>query len=296
MKRILIVNPFGIGDVLFTTPLVRALRENFPKSYIGYVCNKRTVPLLETNPNIDEVFVFEKDDYRFLWRQSRFRCLRQFFLFLKRIKKRNLDLCVDLSLGRIYSLVLWLLGVPKRVGFNFKNRGKFLTGKIDIEGYSQKHVVEHYLELLRFMGLEICAEKLDLFLTQEDIDWKDRFMNQHGITPRDLSIGIIPAGGASWGKEAELKHWPKERFAQLADYLAEKYNAKILILGDSSEQAICRGVRHLMRKEAIDSCGKTTLRQFACLIGACKLVITNDGGPLHVAVAMNTKSISMACG
>ena len=65
--RILIVNPFGIGDVLFSTPLISNIRDAYPECYIGYICNIRAKDVLSDNPQLNEIFVFEKDEYRNLW-------------------------------------------------------------------------------------------------------------------------------------------------------------------------------------------------------------------------------------
>ena len=84
-KKILITNPFGIGDVIFSTPLIEALKKYYPYSYIGYICNRRVSGLISTNPNLDKVFVYEKDEYRKIWRNSKIKCLIKIFSFLKSI-------------------------------------------------------------------------------------------------------------------------------------------------------------------------------------------------------------------
>ena len=75
MKKILIINPFGIGDVIFSTPLIEALKQYYPDCYVGYICNRRVAELINTNPNLDKVFVYEKDESREIWRKSKIKCL-----------------------------------------------------------------------------------------------------------------------------------------------------------------------------------------------------------------------------
>lgn len=292
--RILIANPFGIGDVLFTTPIVKLLRKSFNQSYIGYICNKRVKEILTTNPNLDEVFVFEKDDYRNLWKESRIRCIKKFVSFLKEIRRRKFDLAIDFSLGHRYSLFLKLIGVPKRIGFNYKDRGRFLTDKIDIDGFSDKHVAEYYMDLVSFLGIEPEANgSFQIFPSDDDRRWVEKFLSDSGIKEDDFIIGIVPGGGTSWGKDAFYKHWPEDKFARVADELVKKFSAKVIVLGDSSEVDKYKNVMSLMEYEPITACGRTTLRQFAALLSKCKLVICNDGGPLHVAVSQGTKTVSI---
>ena len=153
--HILIVNPFGIGDVLFTTPLVRAVREAFPQSIIGYLCNRRTEPILRTNPHLDRLFVYEKDEVVALWRRSPWQGAAQMFGLLRRVLRERFDLVIDLSLGERYGFILKLLGVPRRIGFDFRNRGRFLSDRLSIDGYTDAHVVEYYRRLLRFLGIHL---------------------------------------------------------------------------------------------------------------------------------------------
>jgi len=293
--RILIINPFGIGDVIFTTPLIRHLRKQFPDSYIGFICNSRVAPFLSSNKNLNEIFVFDKGDFRILWRASKIDCIRQFLKFLKIIKSKKFDTVIDLSLGHQYSFFLMMLGVPVRIGYNFKKRGRFLTHKIDIAGYHDKHIVEYYLDLLRIVAPRFRYDNrsLDVFIPQEDLAWADNFLNNNHIDRNEKIIAIIPGGGASWGKAAIYKQWPAENFASVADLLIEKYAAKVIILGGPDDTDICDSVLKAMKQKAISACGRTTILQFAALLKKCVLTITNDGGPLHVAVAVDINTISL---
>ena len=80
-KNILVINPFGIGDVLFSTPLVSAIKKTYSESYIAYICNLKVKDILTTNPSIDEVFVFERDEYRNLWKNSKITAIKKFLGF-----------------------------------------------------------------------------------------------------------------------------------------------------------------------------------------------------------------------
>lgn len=293
MMRILIINPFGIGDVLFSTPLIANLRQNFLGSYIAYICNIRARGVLLTNPNLDDIFVFEKDEYRKLWKESKIRCIKRFIAFLREIKKRRFDIAIDLSLGRQYSFFLMLIGVKERVGYNFKNRNKFLTKKINIDGYHNKHIVEYYLDILKFLNVKSKSNRLEFPVKDKDVAKANAVFAKNNIKKSNLVIGIIPAGGASWGKNFSYRHWSKEAYAAVADRLIEKLNAKIILLGDSIEEEICRQVQTRMKHKAISAYGGMRLTEFAALIGKCNLIICNDGGPLHIAVSQNVKTISI---
>jgi heptosyltransferase-2 len=291
--RILIINPFGIGDVLFSTPLISNLKAADPAGYIGYICNIRAKDALYNNSGLNEIFVFEKDEYRNLWRQSKTKCIKKFITFLFKIKNRRFDLAIDLSLGHQYGFFLRLLGIKKRIGYNYKNRGRFLTDKINIDGYNERPIPEYYLNLLKFLDIQPRPFPMTMDVSVKDREWADQFCKINNLGNDDLIVGIIPAGGASWGKDFSYRHWPWQNYARLANRLRSELGAKIVLFGDVSEQNICRDIQDTMNEHPANACGKTSLRQFAALLRKCTLVICNDGGPLHVAVSQDVTTVSI---
>ena len=289
------MNPFGIGDVLFSTPVIENVKAGYPGVFIGYLCNARTAPMFKNNHKVDKVFIYEKDDWRNLWKGSKAECIISFIRFLLEIKKYKFDLAIDLSLGRHYSFFLWLLGVKKRYGFNYKRRGVFLTDRINIEGYEGKHVIEHQLDLLRFMGLRPGQIKPRIYINDECNAWANNFLKNKAVVKNSghFIIGIVPGGGVSWGKSVDIRRWPKEKFAQLADKIIDAYSATVIIFGDKSESSLCNDVVSFMMNKPISVVGETDLMQFAALLSKCNLVVANDGGPLHLSVAVGVKTVSL---
>ncbi|MDP1853673.1 MAG: glycosyltransferase family 9 protein [Candidatus Omnitrophota bacterium] len=291
--KVIIINPFGIGDVLFSTPVIENVKIKYPDIFIGYLCNARTAPIFQDNPKVGRVFIYEKDEWRKLWKESKFKCVCKFLNFLSGIKKCKFDLAIDLSLGRHYSFFLWLLGIKKRYGFNYKNRGFFLTDKIDMEGYQGKHVIEYYLDLLHFMDISPVEIKPAVYIAEKYKRWAEDFLRECGISKGKNLIGIIPGGGVSWGKAVDIRRWSRDKFAKLADKIIDSGLAEIMIFGDASEKELCREVISLMSHKPIQVAGKTDLMQFAALLSKCGLVIANDGGPLHLSVAAGVKTVSL---
>ncbi len=293
--KILIINPFGIGDVIFSTPLIEALKKSYPECRISYICNGRTFEILNADPNLEKVFVYEKDYYRELWRSSKIRCLKEIINLLKSIRRERFDISIDLSLGYQTSMILKFLGIRKRLGFNYRNRGRFLSDKIDIDGFADKHVIDYFLSLLRPIGIEMGNHKIEprIYVGANDVAWADNFLNENGVKKEDLFIGIVAGCGASWGKDANYRRWSPWKFADVADSLIERYKARVVILGEAREDSVCSEVAKTMKKGSIYACGKTTLGELAAILKRCNLVITNDGGPLHLAVALGVKSVSI---
>jgi lipopolysaccharide heptosyltransferase II len=293
MQKILFINPFGIGDCLFTTPLIKAVKENFPNASIGYWCNQRVEPVLKNNPHIDKTFALSRGDLKKVFRNSWVEGFLTALDLWRSLKKEHFDTAIDFSLDHRYGLVAKFLGINKRIGFNYKNRGRFLTEKANIDGYSQRHIVDYYLQLLSFLGITAQEPRLELFIPQSQRDWAKGFFKGAGVEGVDRTVAIAPAGGASWGKEATFKHWPPERFAALADKIVENYKAKIIIVANSDEKKIAKKMQQAMHSDAIDISGRVTLTEFAALLGEADLLVANDGGPLHMAAALGLKTISI---
>lgn len=292
MKKILIINPFGIGDVLFTTPVLSAIKDACPDTIIGYWCNERVKDILKNNKNIDKIFALSRGDIKKIYNKSRLEGIFKGIALYKSIKKERFDVSLDFSLDHRYGFISKLAGIKKRIGFNYKNRGRFLTDKITIDGYAQKHVVEYYLELLDFIGIKPKTKNLDLYVSDIDrVNCKD-ILASYSINDKGLIIGIAPGGGASWGKDAAIKRWPAIKFAQLADKISKDFAAQILLLGDESDRPIIDIIVKTATYPVIDLAGKTSLAELIGIINNVEILIANDGGPLHIAVALGKKTVS----
>jgi ADP-heptose:LPS heptosyltransferase len=292
-RSVLIVNPFGIGDVLFTTPLVRALRRAFPEARLAYLCNRRTEPILRHNPHLDELIVYERDEMVRHWRRSIWQGLRELGRLLRRVRHLGADVVVDVSLGERYSFILGALGARRRVGFDFRRRGRFLTEALVIDGYHEEHVVRYYRRLLRFMGVACLQDSLELPVSDADRAWASAWVGAQQFGERHHLVGLVPAGGVSWGIDASFRRWHAEGVAAVGDALAERYAARIILFGEQADQPVCRRVAELMRHPALDVSGQTTLGQFVSLLGRMTLVVCNDGGPLHLAVSQGVRTVSV---
>lgn len=298
MKRILIINPFGIGDVLFTTPVIRQIRENYPDSVIAYWCNQRVEDILKNNPCIDKIFALSRGDIKRIFRESKIKAIREFLMLLFKIKKEKFDTALDFSLDQRYSLIAKLLGIKRRIGFNYRNRGRFLTDKVDLEGYSHKHVVEYYLDLLNILDIITKNRNLELSAPETaGIKFESLFSLPYGqkaeTAAKETIIAIAPGAGESWGENASFKHWPAEKFARLADKLIDKHQVKVLLLGAAAEKTIAETIVKIMKNKAVDLTGKTTLEELIAIISKIDILITNDGGPLHIAAALGVKTVSI---
>ncbi len=298
MNKFLIINPFGIGDVLFTTPVIRAIKDRYPDSFIGYWCNERLGELLKDSPKIDRVFALSRGDIKRICKNSSIKKLTTLFELINEIRREKFDIALDFSLDSRYGLWSKLAGIKKRIGLDYKNRGRFLTDRIKFSGYAGKHVVEHNLDLLNFIDPHRRGHlnvPYSIEVGEESRIKARNILKEHGVAATDLLIGVAPGGGASWGKDAIYKRWAAKKFGQLAEKLKKDLNAKVVLLGSVEEKEIASlpSVARNDDNRVIDLVGKLNLKELAAVISELKLLICNDGGPLHMAVALGVKTVSI---
>ncbi|MCM8774317.1 MAG: glycosyltransferase family 9 protein [Candidatus Omnitrophica bacterium] len=296
VNKILIINPFGIGDVLFTTPLIRAIKEFSPETFLGYWCNERVSPILINNPFIDRIFPLARGDLKKIFENRKFKGIKKAFDLFFTIKKEKFDLAIDFSLDYRYSLICKLCGIRRRLGFNYKNRNRFLTEKIDIDGYKDKHVVDYYLIILKFLNFPLPENpRLEIFIPEEEKLWVDEFLKNNNIRENDLLIGIAPAGGASWGRDAFYLHWPIENFISLCESIIKKNIGRIIILGNFDEKLICEKIEDKLKGKILNTAGQLSLNKFLALLSRLNVLVCNDAGPLHMGVGLGIKTVCI-CG
>lgn len=292
--RILVGNPFGIGDVLFSLPLVRALRRAFPGGFLGFLCNGRTEELVAGWPELNWHRRFEKDEFRRVWARSRRQGMQMLLGLVDEVRRERFDLFLDLSLGWHYGLAAALAGIRRRVGFDFRRRGRFLTRRMPLTGFDQQPVPEYYLDLLPLAGISRAAPPDGPLTLSAEVERRvDRCWADLAL-PRDRKIvTLVPGGGTSWGRDASYKHWPAERFAQVGDSLASRHGAQVVVVGDQQEEPICRQVAERMQQKPKLGVQFPSLLLLAGLLKRSDVVIGNDGGTLHLASAVGARTVSI---
>ncbi len=292
--RILIANPFGIGDVLFSLPLLYALRETDPKNFIGYLCNRRTEELVSHCFPVDWHLAFEKDAFRAAWKKSKRVGLKQLGSLIQATREQHFEVLMDLSMGWHYGLGAALGGIPKRVGFNFRGRGRFLTDRLPLTGFHDQPVSQYYLDLLAFLDIPQPRRLRSSFQLPQSVGPAvESYLKSSGVTNGERIIAIVPGGGASWGPNAIYKQWPPERFLQTANQLISRYGARILLIGDAQEESLCRAIASGLTASPILAVQVPSLLLLAGLLRRCDLVIGNDSGPMHIAASVGTKTVTL---
>ncbi len=289
--KILFVNPFGVGDVLYTTSLIRPLKERGNSIY--YWCNERIADLLSYNKAVEAVFPLSRGDLKKIFKTSASKAIERVTDLIKKIRKERFDVALDFSLDYRYSLLLRILGVKRIIGFDYKGRGRFLTDRIKITGFNDKPIADYGRELLRILGLDVERKNTELPLSIEDEKFAEDFFDSNGIEEGDLVIGVAPGGGASFGSEkSRLKRWGAKKFALLIEEIYNSLNAKVVVFwGPGEEDLVDELLGSLKTRPFVIP--KTSIREMAAIMKRCDPIVANDGGPLYIAVSQGVKTVSI---
>ena len=276
-KRILIFNVNWLGDVLFSTAAIRAVRRNYPSSFIACIVPSRCYQILRGNPHLDEIIIYDEKD--------RHRGLVAMFKFVQYIRSKRFDMVFLLHRSLSRALLCSLAGIPERIGHATKKRAFLLTKKIPPPDPHSMHRIDYYLDVIEKAGLKAEDRYTEFFFSPEDEAHARRFLDRQGIKDGDFVVGLSPAG--NWIP----KRWPQEYWARLADLLIERLLAKVIITGSAADMALAGRITNLMVNKPILACGSFNLKQFSALCKRLDVLVSGDTGPLHIAHAVNTKNI-----
>lgn len=283
-KKILVINLMHIGDLLLVTPVLKTLRTNYPKAYIALLADAKLSDLVKNNKHIDELIAIDKKGYHDK--------LSHYFSFIKEIRKKNFDLVINLHANERASYIAAFSGAKKIVGYATVGAGLFFD-KVMKNTKAIKHQIHSHFDVLKeAVGVkEIDDGGLEMWLAPDAVAsaeriWKENF----GEFPTLKVVGLNI--GASW----ETKRWCGEYYAELADRLIEKGYGIAYFGGPMDIEIVNRAVSQMNHKNSKHLkifTGKISLQELAGLLRKCALFVTNDSGPMHVAVALDVPLVTM---
>ena len=288
-RSIVLIRPDHLGDLLFTTPAIRLLREAFPQARITYLVGPWSQAAIENNPHIDEIARCPFPGFTRQKKRSVFEPYVILLQYAKRLRQEGFDLAIVLRFDHWWgALLAYLAGIPRRVGYDIAEVQPFLT---DIVPYSsERHEVEQNLALLDWVTgnkLRVTRTLLQFNLTVEDEGFAEGYLAGHGVGDGDLLVCTHPGAGAP------VKLWRSKEWAQVADTLAQRYGARVILTGSAEEAPLCRAIAEEMTTKPIVAAGETSLGGLAAIMARCRLVLGVDSGPLHLAVAMGTPTVHL---
>ena len=280
-QNIIVRMPNWVGDMVMATPILSDLRKAFPDARLTAMCRAPISDLLQEDVEIDELFSFTKSS-RLVRRDEKKN-------ILDRLRSGHYDLGLILPTTFSSAWWFWQGKVKIRIGFDGAGRRALLTHPLEKPVNVQKqHLIMTYKHLLSPLGIPISDTKPRLYLKENEIDLAKILLSQHGVKPHHKIIGINP--GAAYGS---AKCWLPERFREVTMKLLEDKDVIVVYFGDLVTSTLVKEVCQGLSTRVVNMAGLTSLRELACLISLCNVLLTNDSGPMHIAGALGTPIIAL---
>lgn len=259
VKKILFITLSNIGDVVLTLPVLRVLEREFPEADTTVMVGPNAREIFEGESSVSRIVVFNKQI-----------SLSKKIQLGLRLRRRGFDLVVDLR-NSLFSLLI----------------GARYSSPLLRRSYAYMHRKDKHLSVLASMGISIEDPPFSIFLTRDDKLHINSILNELGILPDD-SIVAIAAGAKS-----HTKRWTITGFVRLCDRLNKEMGLKILLVGDDNDRAINQEIKDVGLREVYDLSGRTHIKELAYLLSLCKLLITNDSAPVHIASAVGLPAVAI---
>jgi lipopolysaccharide heptosyltransferase I len=272
-RRIAIIKPSALGDIVHALPVLTALRARFPSARITWVVNSAYEALLSGHPDLTDTLPFDRSAFRGVRG-----AITTTFAFARELRRRRFDLVIDMQGLFRSGLMAWGTGAPTRVGFaNAREGSRYAyTHKVRSPALDAAHAVDRMWCIAEKFGVGHLRKVFRVPLQPTEVEAAGRELAE---VPRPL---IAVAGGAKW----LTKRWPAAYFAELLNRAHAHFGGSCVLLGAGEDVALSREIGAKLHGPAIDLSGKTALPRLAAVLARADVVLGNDTGPLHLAAAL----------
>lgn len=276
-NKILLIQLRRIGDVLMTTPAVRALKKRFRNAEITFLTEVPADEIFRHNPYVAEILLHNRQFG-----------LKDFLKFISNLRRKRFDLVIDFFSNPRSALISFLSGAKYRIGFDFFGRAWFYTSKVNLTN-KNLYTPLHKLQLLEPLGIEDNDYQIEFFCSKSDYEYADRLSKKLGISDDDFVIALCPVSRRAY------RVWQAEKFAWIADKLIEKYEAKILFMWGYNEEHFIANIKSKMKyaDKTLDNYEIPTISQVRALFEKVNFCLTLDNGLRHIAIAANIPTVAV---
>lgn len=282
MKNILVVKLSAIGDVIHALPVSYAVKEQYPDAHLTWVVEKAAYAILEDNPYIDELILFEKAKFRSV---SGF--LHEIRPFRKRLRVHRYDASLDLQGLFKSAAIVWNAGAKLRIGTANMREGAHLVSRPVRGAHAGGHIVERYLDVARALGCRVGEVRFPVTVSDRDRMAADTLLAREGVQEGRRFVAF--AIGANWPN----KRWPAEHFAALSDRLYHAHYVPVLVGGGHTDEMLARDIVAAGEIPPVNLVGRTNLKQLAHVFTRAALVLGGDTGPVHLAAGLGTPTVML---
>jgi lipopolysaccharide heptosyltransferase I len=273
-ERVALIKPSALGDIIHTLPVLSALRRRYPQAHITWIVNRTYEPLLRGHPDLDETLPFDRSLFRAGWVSG----MQAWWTFLGELRRQRYDLVLDLQ-GLLRSgLLTAAMRAPRRVGFASAREGApwFYTDRLPGGGRHSGHAVDRYWRVAEALGVGDSPVCFRVPVPEDARRWAAEAL--YGYPRPWIFLGV----GARW----RTKRWPPAHFAALAARAQVQYGGTAVFVGRGDEAPLAQATAAALPGPSRDLTDGTTLPQLAAVLSLADVMIANDTGPLHLAVAL----------
>jgi len=275
INKILIRTTNWLGDAVLTIPAMGQVRKAFPTSEITVVANPAVAEMLSNHPDCDRIIVWDKKRTH----QGATGLLK----FSSDLRQTRYNLSILFQNAIEAAIMVWLARIPKRLGYRTDARGLLLNYGIPIGAAERRlHHVDYYLNMLRQAGINLSPNRPRLYCSEVEIQWAQEQLSGENW----VAVNI----GAAYGS---AKRWLPERFAEMATRICEELKGRVVLIGSHQEAELGNQISKAIRGPHLNLIGKTSIRQLMALLTQCRLLVTNDSGPMHIAAALDVPILAL---
>ena len=294
LKRVVVIKPCCMGDVLMATPAIAALRRSLPNSHIALAVGGWSRQAVAHNPRVNMLIEAPTVGEATRW--------ADYMKLARLIRRGKFGTAVVLDRSPMLSLVALMGRARVRAGLDSDGRGISLTHPVPCPPDKARHEVEWYLDVVRGMGLPAPREEafLEFYPTEGERKEAGQLLAEQGAGEAEGGyVAIHVGGGANPGMRLLSKRWEPERWARIADWLAETHDATVLLLGGPGKEdreaadKMQAALFDATRPYVVDLVGKLSWGAMGALIGWCDLFLGHDTGAMHLATAMRTPVVAV---
>jgi lipopolysaccharide heptosyltransferase II len=282
-RRILIIKPSSLGDIVHALPTLSAIRRRFPSAQVAWLVRKEWTEILEGHPDLNEVLTVDRR-----W--------GSWLSVIARLRLSRFDVAVDLQGLFRSGLVARVSGAPVRVGFAEGREGSpfFYTDRVTLPVPSKApwrllpmHAVDRNLAVAAYLGADISQPHFPIPAFPEEAQRVQRKLAGLGVDPLDVLIAVAPVDRRA------VRSWPIERFVETAARLQKMHDVRIVLVGTPAQRWIVEPFAAAVGRGLVDLVGKTTVRELVALLRQVRLLLANDSAPLHIAAALGTPVVGL---
>lgn len=278
-QRIVIIKPSAIGDIAHALPVVTALRQRFLRAEISWIVNSAYASLLENHPDLDEVITYDRNFFKKDW----FGSIDYHARFSRRLRYHRFDMAIDLQGLLRTGLMTQATGARWKLGLASAREGsRWFYNVILPDDLWSMHAIDRYWLVADALGMGQQRKQFKFPTLEPE---RSRWLGALAALPRPWVMMNL---GTRW----ETKRWPVEHFAILGQHVTMTSSGSTILVGGPDEASLADQYQQKWSRNVISTVGRTSLRDLTALLSLADMVISNDSGPLHLAVALGKPVLS----